>query len=263
MDSSKDIFKELKSIAMQRAILFTKHWTDLQLSEYPEPTRLHTPKGHPIGFPKKKMLAAMVMILYPNCLTLNEIAGTVHTSVGTLRVWRTEGQFKKVINVACETLGREFRNIIETAIDTADMGEVKRLWHYRDLLNWEVIKDPQMFCNGIVSMLPMFDVRVSMPLLDHFVDVMEITEDCDLTNVYAYSHVFHNYEKALSVKDGKSYRQWLTEPRILSHTKRLIQNQIAILTHPQAAKEFGADTIQKDGRGLADYIGELLDTLAG
>ncbi|MGE5445180.1 MAG: hypothetical protein ACM3SR_11370, partial [Ignavibacteriales bacterium] len=61
-----------------------------KLAAYTEPTRKRVPKGHTIGFPLRKVHAALL------CLTVSKgeaIAAEVGVSHTQLRVWKTEPGF--------------------------------------------------------------------------------------------------------------------------------------------------------------------------
>jgi hypothetical protein len=91
-------------------------WAMDAKNRYNEPVRKGTPKGDPIGFTSKKYQAALLMVLYPQCLQLNEIAKLAGVSEGVLRVWRTQNAFKRSVEDATKILGETLAEEMRTAI---------------------------------------------------------------------------------------------------------------------------------------------------
>ena len=60
--------------------------------------RAGTRKGDPIGFPRRKIHAAFVLMFYrgPERGTLRDVAKAAEVSEGLLRVWRTETPFREL-----------------------------------------------------------------------------------------------------------------------------------------------------------------------
>ena len=105
--------KNSKKAAKKLAIEIAEQYIDSELQAYTEPAREGTPKGDPIGFSTKKLETALWMILFPNTYRLKEISKIVNISEGTIRVWRTQEDFKQRVNTAY----REFGQIIFQLID--------------------------------------------------------------------------------------------------------------------------------------------------
>jgi len=70
-----------------------------QLDNYREPQRQGTPRGERIGLSKVKFYASLFALLNSD---LRAIAKHLGVSYGLLRKWRTEKEFKKVVNDHCD-----------------------------------------------------------------------------------------------------------------------------------------------------------------
>ena len=77
MDRQKDRFKTDRNYLKQKAIDFVTAVMEEMLSNYTEPVRKGVAKGDPIGLSRTKFGTAIMMILYPNVLTLKEIADLI------------------------------------------------------------------------------------------------------------------------------------------------------------------------------------------
>jgi len=110
------------------AIEFGKLMLKRMMENYQEPTRAGTPKGDPIGFSRKKKWAALWMILYnrDSGLGLKEIAKIAGVPPGVLRVWRTEGAFKKEEGEACKKVGELIRDSIDTKLIGEEIESIKK-----------------------------------------------------------------------------------------------------------------------------------------
>jgi hypothetical protein len=102
----------------KQAIHMVQDWADYMLKDYIEPQRAGTTRGDAIGFPTKKMRAAIFLVLYPQ-LKLKEIAQLVgDLSDNLLRVWRTEEDFRKKHIDFATKFGRMIgKNIIGSRIE--------------------------------------------------------------------------------------------------------------------------------------------------
>jgi hypothetical protein len=85
------------------------------LSGYDPPSRKGVPRGRKLLISKKKMSAAFWMLLWkrnhivPDGLSMQEVAQLADCNYGTLRVWRTQDNFKAICDAAhkiiCEDQG--------------------------------------------------------------------------------------------------------------------------------------------------------------
>jgi hypothetical protein len=70
-----------------------------KMKGYNEPQRKGTPRGELIGFPAKKYLVTLLMLLN---VKQKDIAQELHISYGVLRKWKTEEAFKKMVVQHCD-----------------------------------------------------------------------------------------------------------------------------------------------------------------
>jgi hypothetical protein len=97
------------------AVRAVKAWLDGRLRGHDEPQRAGTRRGDRIGFPKKKLAAAGLLVLHP-FLELKEIAAlTEDVSLGVLQVWRTQERFRREEIDLARTLGRDLALIVVRA----------------------------------------------------------------------------------------------------------------------------------------------------
>jgi hypothetical protein len=71
-----------------------KRFIDSETMAYIEPHRQGTARGDKIGFSKKKFQAALMCMSTLKLKTISEIIGV---NYGVLRKWRTEREFKQVV----------------------------------------------------------------------------------------------------------------------------------------------------------------------
>jgi len=81
-------------ISLDPGLILQKFIQD-KMEHYHEPARRGTPKGQPIGFPRSKYLASMLML---TAGSLKEISKSSKISYGVLRKWLTEPSFKEQID---------------------------------------------------------------------------------------------------------------------------------------------------------------------
>jgi hypothetical protein len=86
-----------------------------EIENYSEPQRRGTSRGDPIGFSKVKYSASLFSLTDKD---LKEVARSLSVSYGLLRKWRTEDQFKKMVNKHVEKFSVIFyRHILELVIE--------------------------------------------------------------------------------------------------------------------------------------------------
>lgn len=97
---------------MKKAVLDgVLEWTSDMLKDYVEPERAGTAKGDPIGFPKKKLMSAAMLAIYPK-VTLKEIGAITGVKPTVLGVWRTQENFKAKEKEFARRLGDHFARIM-------------------------------------------------------------------------------------------------------------------------------------------------------
>ena len=109
-----------------RVISKTIDMIDGGLKNYKEPSRKGKAKGDPIGFSKKKMRAASLMVLHPYCLKLWEIAKIAGVSDGVLRVWCHRDDFVKEWQKISRLNGAQFAELIRDDIIIRELSEMSQ-----------------------------------------------------------------------------------------------------------------------------------------
>lgn len=109
----KEFIGEKRPEAREDAIALVEKYIAHKMKSFVEPVREGTAKGDKIGFSEKKLKAAYFMPLHPNCFSLDDIAELVKTTGPTVRVWRTNDDFKEKVKQAEEDIAQ----IIFRAID--------------------------------------------------------------------------------------------------------------------------------------------------
>jgi len=92
----REYVKEHRRIWENNAIQAAEMFSDWLLQDYTEPARAGTPKGDPIGFSRRKMRTAHMMVLHGSILELKDIAKLTGVSEGMTRQWRLDEKFNKV-----------------------------------------------------------------------------------------------------------------------------------------------------------------------
>lgn len=109
--------EKLKNIAVS----FIGSWAQDILDNYQEPIREGTSKGDPIGFSRKKMHAACLMVLFPSCYSLKDIAKATDVPLGTIKIWRIQEDFKDVSIKIAVDLGEDLAKKIISKIDDLNL----------------------------------------------------------------------------------------------------------------------------------------------
>jgi len=115
MEAQENIRAEVKQVF--------EGWAKPRLASHQDPERLGTPRGEPVGLSKKKFWAAQAQVLYSKLFPLKDLAKESEVSPVQIRVWRTEGEFKK----AMEEATRDFLQYLSE--------EALKAWHDEDRLD--------------------------------------------------------------------------------------------------------------------------------
>ena len=92
-----------------------KEFIGSKLDEYDEPKREGTPKGDAIGFSRKKYCASLTSLYN---IGNKQIAGLCKSTDGTVRVWKTQDDFKEMVQKHQEEFAEIFvKHLIEIATD--------------------------------------------------------------------------------------------------------------------------------------------------
>lgn len=239
------------------AIRFGKSLVGNIMENYHEPTRAGTPKGHPIGFSRKKKRAALLMILYnpPSGLGLKEIAKIADVSPGVLRLWRIEAAFKKAESEACNTVGEIISKIIDIELMREEIQSVK------DAEIHELIKKLPLGIEGIVQdemryfllkLLPFFNPLIANPFIQKIAMKIE-------SSTPGYIGLGPLLIKFAEVRDEKRLEKWRKRPEVIALIKTMIKSWFEIISDPKARKELGEKKFQETVENLKTFIFGQLD----
>jgi len=261
MKNKIDKALESKRDIRDRAIQFVKSFAEEQLKNYDEPERLGTPKGDPIGLSRKKYYTAIMMILYPNCLNLKQIAKLSGVSNGVLRVWRTEEQFKKAVQEVSIIFGEQITNFIEKFMKpeldyVRQMDVIRKSLILFDRTGEEqktIIKDTESIrlVRLIISIVPFFNFLVVKLIINLIKEGLK-------KNLRGYTALNLRFVHEWGSSIDQDLEKFDTTPEMLRIKKNLISNTIDILS----TYELDADEIQEYSDGLKNLIFSTIDSYA-
>ncbi len=262
------------------------------LQGYIEPQRAGTAKGDPVGLSKKKMRAACWMVLFPNCLSLSEIAKICGVSLGVLKVWRTEEAFMKAVREYSEHIGKMTKLFLV------------RYWMERALEKH--IKDSAAITIGAVAFARKSAIEENAGLRDHLVKqgskkiviindsegreskgILETFSDRDL---FAYFAEFPHYNEIVNSIIVETFKEFENFPGVpfdilqlltIGHfwdkdnpkrrkewtlqtielQKATLINAIEFISDPNTRKEFGDKAVDEMVKNMKENILELIDIL--
>lgn len=261
---------------------------ELDLSKYEEPQRSGTAKGEPIGFSKKKLRTAYWMILFPDCLSLKEIAEKCGISEGVLRVWRTQEDFKEKSQKYAEYVGDRLMKFLRIWWEERAMDEFvrsdsalivgdsiamrksyaekhpnlkpkgKKVIVINDAPDREFkgtyIKFSQDAVWELLTRLPFYNVIVIDRVISGFKKLEDIPGAfCEMALLYKAAFFW----KADNLKLRK---EW--ERRFLDSTHTVIEKVIDVITDPEFRKQFSDKEAQEHIGGLKNIIREVITILA-
>lgn len=247
IDRVKEARDQYKNLAVQ----FVKSWADREAAQYEEPTRAGTPKGDPIGFSREKYRAALLMVLYPNCLKLRGISEISGVTYGMLRLWRTEPEFQKLMYEKFQWLGKL---IAETIRRIIEQDEARKEDHL-EIKGYDSIET----VHGLRDILPFLNSVVSDPIFD-LID--EGLEHEDYLTRHSYVGFTLGFSRSGYVHDEKSLREYERRPQNLKLTKALIANRINLLVEGKIAPETSFEDLRDFGEKTKELIFSKLDILA-
>jgi len=110
--------KEQKQIKLPRLI---DNFIYRKIDEYEVPTRAGTPRGEPIGYSAKKYYAAVLCL---KTVPVKEMAKMTKVSYGLLRKWRTEDDFKKLVEeLSVEFTAEVINHLVARGIKQAELAD--------------------------------------------------------------------------------------------------------------------------------------------
>lgn len=187
---------------------FASEWILQKQEQYEESEGSMVVKGKLAGLSPQKHYAALFMILHPSIFALKDIAGIVETSVGVLRVWRTQEAFQRVMNeVSVEFGGKLAETVAGHTLRMAGM-DISHLnlnmWEITDSLSISDIKidDVETLIHSIFVYVPFYSKTVKMHFFSRLVELLKDRAPLNfMTSLMILA-------EAMLVKDEKSKREW-------------------------------------------------------
>lgn len=217
--------------AIKRLNDYARH----RLQNYQEPQRKGRLRGEKIGFSREKYYAAVLTILYPNCLSIKEIANLAGVSIGVYRTWRTEDDFLQ-----------------EVENESAQLGE---------FLGQELVRlirndNEDKIINGI-RIIPYFNNTV-LNSATSYVESKLDHENVMIIKLFLSRCV---YEWQLSWAKNKKEAKKI-ERSNLENTKNIINYTIDVLSDSETHQWIDEDKLEEMRHALKKIISHSLDTLA-
>jgi hypothetical protein len=94
------ITANFKKHLRKQAADLVEQWANELTRTMEEPRRKGRAKGEKIGFSKDKQRAAYLMVAWPRAISLGQVAKKAKTTLGTVKVWRTQSDFLEAIAAA-------------------------------------------------------------------------------------------------------------------------------------------------------------------
>jgi len=270
---------------------------DGTLKNYKEPVRQGTAKGEPIGFSKKKMKAAWLMILHPYCLSLKDIANLADVSAGVLRVWCHRDDFNQEWIRISHEYGEQIATRIKGSIYEEMIKElskialrerpgklvsiptergmlllkrhlsqnVRKTLEKRGQKIIEIDDGPDRWSNPHATVTA-DSTHWFMEQLPWFNDEVQgpilqmLEENMHMTG--AVTAYYTLMETRYYWEDVSPYRMRKREIRGLKKTKMLFGITIDMLTDPRGRKKWGEEAYAELATSLKEAINQTLDILA-
>jgi hypothetical protein len=225
-------------IAKTYSIQLGKSWVECLVKRYIEPLRAGTPKGQSIGLSSQKYRAALLMILYSRFgLSLKEIAKIAGVSEGLIRLWRTESDFKKVVQDTYASFGEQIAN----TIDLLTLKSYKKIgWKDKEnIFENQLLKSPHFNFikfpfygdpkNPISSIVPLCDMVPFFNEAIFPVIAKRLKKRIDAGSLY-HVYIAQRIMRSSVVKDKKKFRKWTIEN--LEFIKIQVESDLEFLTKP-------------------------------
>lgn len=203
-------------------------WANVSLKGYREPTRSGKRRGDRIGFPRKKQLAAFLMVLHPS-FNLSEIARLAGVSGGLIRVWRTEPEFRKVTKTASSQFTKRLINTIEMKAESKKRGDPARKPFFEGYDPLTIAGRKDFSVDDLTRIVTFFD----LPTQKMFLNFLE--EKSYMADFFVhYLNVFVTWMEAIGVIYFPTLRKLLRDdPWYLNMYKRLLAFEILALKDPE------------------------------
>jgi hypothetical protein len=269
--TSKDV-TESYEVRRNNAIGLVRAWANDLVQVYEEPTRAGTKKGQPIGLSKKKLHAAILMILYgPLGLSLKEISTISKVSPGLIRLWRTEPDFKRAIKISYDSFSEVLLNTIDMVVQQEyekngdnerqkifdkDLFEKPHLPSY--LINGEIVdfrqcSDPLRMVIFLSQVIPFLNNTI-LPAVEEW-----LKKRID-SGSFLHSHIMRAMG-SVTAKNIKLLRKWHIDH--LTFTKIFFEFNLARLTiTSEDISKMPYEERDRMFSNLRQYLFQVLDVLA-
>jgi len=247
-------------IEKERAVALGKSWAAEMLKEHPEPSRSGIRKGQPIGFSRKKQMAAFLSILHP-LLQVQELAKLSDVSPTVLMVWRSQQGFKKVAKEeACKLFGEYIRNSIQNGVEQRK-GDSELRPSFKTVSEvMEGLKPYSYSFVDFIRLLPFFNPLVAIPTMKL------IEEKLRREKFSQYIVIGFEINKSLSFHKNKTTQSWAKSSINVSSIKFMIDNLIVLLLkmlEPESRKEIGDEMVKEAASAYRRLLFDAIDLLAG
>jgi len=91
-------------------MLSLESFINKKIKNYVPPEKKGVPRGEPIGFPREKYYASLLLL---HTDSLKDIAKKVNSPYGSLRNWKAEGEFNEMVHRHATEFIKSFRKSIE------------------------------------------------------------------------------------------------------------------------------------------------------
>jgi len=246
--------KAYKQEGIELAINFVRDRAQSMIADYKEPVRKGLPRGHSIGWPKKKYHAAFLCVLYPNCLKLKEVAELAQVRDTVIMTWRAEKNFRKFMKKQFTLLGQEIAEIVEETIKQIDTEYAKG---GKDSKGYENLMELTINLIRIVTALD------NEMVIKPFIKLLQNHQEDEY-----YTEVIEFALREAFIDDQENVRNWESRSEILEATKATIEKDLTFLTDVQTWKRGlespeDREEILKECESLKRFIFDKLDLLTG
>jgi len=245
-------WQNLKQLARKVGV----SWAEAMLQDFQEPVRSGTRKGDLIGIFRKKRKASLLMILHPYGLKLNEIAGLVGTTGGTVRFWRCQEDFQKAEDEAYTEFGQHLKNTFERVIEGESASTV------RPYLTIQGIPPLEKRPVDLVRLIPFFNSHIVF-FIEELIRSKFYSGKREYT-VLAVGFLEMVYSHLGTVADSqkvKAFRTWMRDPNVHSFAKIAITELIDILADPDCWEKYSEDAIKIFAETLKSNVFNFLRLL--
>ncbi len=239
-------------------------WVQFML-DHPELVRSELPRASTLSFSREKLMASLLIVLYPHVFRLKDISHLAGTTDGTLRVWRTKDDYLQAEYEAYTAFGKHMANAFIREIEGADAlrpgDPILEISDFK--IGTYIPESPPRFKQDILNLLfflPFFHSGVSWPLTELFESKFHSgrREYAGLAMALLV-FLFKNTNAPAKGKRRKIFGDWL---KGLWGGKRVVELVIAdlvdSLADPEYRKKYSADEIKTVADSLKGTVSNLL-----